>query len=134
MCRINIRSSLTFRHGLSSYSWQNNDLFSFAHFPLCSSQFKMYLLDHEFPFYLLNLPLVSIWKLKIESLLALFSAEKSRLLIAASRTPCFSHRVSLIHQVTVCQKANNFRENELLFKQTRRQMYLKLPNEEARYA
>ena len=94
----------------------------------------MYLLDHEFPFYLLNLPLVSIWKLKIESLLALFSLEKSRLLIAASRTPCFSHRVSLIHQVTVCQKANNFRENELLFKQTRRQMYLKLPNEEARYA
>ena len=106
------------------------------HFPLCSI-FKMYLLDHEFPFYLLNLPLVSIWKLKIESLAALFGgeeAQRSRLLIAASRTPCFSHRVSLIHQVTVCQKANNFRENELLFKQTRRQMYLKLPNEEARYA
>ena len=113
MCRINIRSSLTFRHGLSSYSWQNNDLFSPFHFPLCSI-FKMYLLDHEFPFYLLNLPLVSIWKLKIESLLALFSAEKSRLLIAASRTPCFSHRVSLIHQVTVCQKANNFRKRAVV--------------------
>ena len=48
------------------------------------------------------------WKLKV------WRERESRLLIAASRTPCFSHRVSLIHQVTVCQKANNFRKRAVV--------------------